>query len=259
MNKQDKLEFRRIEKFSVDCGDEAFRFLDRLSRENGWSSSYSTRCMNEYRKFIFLAPKSKKAVTPSDHVDQVWHLHLCYTRSYWNDLCDKTLGQLIHHGPTKGGHAERKKYWAQYQQTLDLYQEVFGEKAPSDIWPDVETHFRKVDRFVRLNRDDFLIIRKPKGSLFAGLSIPLIAAACDESNTGTNGLIVAGLIVSILAIYILFRSASKGNKDKNKNKKSDSVWEPGDASVGGSDNDANDGSVEGTDAACGGCGGCGGG
>jgi hypothetical protein len=36
---------------------------------------------------------STHIVTPSEQVDQVWHLHLTYTRSYWDEFCPNVLGQ----------------------------------------------------------------------------------------------------------------------------------------------------------------------
>ena len=44
---------------------------------------------------------SDHPVTPSIEVDQVWHLHLIYTRQYWNDFA-KHMPFEPHHGPTKG-------------------------------------------------------------------------------------------------------------------------------------------------------------
>ena len=249
MNEQDKLEFSRIEEFTIDCGDEALGFLDRLSRDNGWTSDYSSRCMDEYKKFLFLASKSNTPVTPSDQVDQVWHLHLIYTRSYWDELCGKTLQKTIHHGPTQGGPAEKEKYWEQYQQTLDLYLDVFGEEAPSDIWPDVAERFQSAERFLRINRNDFLVARKPKSTLVAGLAIPLVVAACVKSGPSDNGLIIAGIIVSILVIYIICRAVS--NEDKRHAKHGAGMAT---GTIAGSSGAEGDGGCSG----CGGCGGCGG-
>ncbi len=71
-----------LEKFEVDAGDETLTFIQRLARENGWSISFARKVFTEYKKFIFLAIISPGQVTPSDQVDQAWHLHLSYTQSY---------------------------------------------------------------------------------------------------------------------------------------------------------------------------------
>ena len=59
----------------------------RLASENGWSREYAVRVMQEYRRFAFLAVAAGHPVSPSDAVDQAWHLHLVYTRSYWDEFC----------------------------------------------------------------------------------------------------------------------------------------------------------------------------
>jgi hypothetical protein len=43
-------------------------------RANGWSRPFALRAIEEYRKFVFLALVADHQVTPSDQVDQVWHL-----------------------------------------------------------------------------------------------------------------------------------------------------------------------------------------
>ncbi|MFM8953133.1 MAG: glycine-rich domain-containing protein, partial [Planctomycetaceae bacterium] len=78
-------------------------FTARLARENGWSIARAVRVVEEYRRFVLLAVTVGEPMTPSEDVDQVWHLHLVYTRDYWNAFCDGVLGVPLHHGPTRGG------------------------------------------------------------------------------------------------------------------------------------------------------------
>src|SRR6185436_16480072 len=93
----------KISSFKIDDDGSSFRFSKRLARENGWTISYSGNVIEEYKKFIFLCCISKTGVTPSDQVDQAWHLHLTFTKSYWVDLCKNIISKEIHHNPTKGG------------------------------------------------------------------------------------------------------------------------------------------------------------
>ncbi|MDA0812281.1 MAG: hypothetical protein O3C21_07850, partial [Verrucomicrobia bacterium] len=104
----------RLDGFALDTAGDALRFSDRLARENGWSRELSLRVMKEYRRFLYLCMEAGHPVTPSDAVDQAWHLHLCYTRSYWEDLCDGVLGRKLHHGPTRGGDDEGAKFHGWY-------------------------------------------------------------------------------------------------------------------------------------------------
>ena len=125
----------RLEGFRVDDDSASLSFLDRVARENQWSRSFTDRVFVEYRRFVFLAMTAEHQVTPSEQVDQGWHLHLTYTRSYWNDLCGEVLDAPLHHQPTVGGPAQRRHWNDTYSQTLASYRRVFGSEPPSDIWP----------------------------------------------------------------------------------------------------------------------------
>jgi hypothetical protein len=105
---------------------------------------YAERVLEEYKKFIYLGSISICPVTPSDEVDQAWHLHMLYTRDYWKDLCEKILGREFHHGPTRGGNSENEKFLDLYEKTLSLYRENFGE-PPIDIWPISSKRFANTD------------------------------------------------------------------------------------------------------------------
>lgn len=100
----------RILSFPLDDPGAGLGFSTRISRENGWSRAFTADVIREYRRFLYLSAVAGHAVTPSDAVDQAWHLHLCYTRNYWQELCRDTLGFPLHHGPTKGGRDEEAKY-----------------------------------------------------------------------------------------------------------------------------------------------------
>lgn len=132
----------KVMAFEVGAADAKLSFLGRLCREQSWTRAYAGRVVVEYKRFMLLAVLAGHPVTPSEHVDHVWHLHLLYTQSYWHDLCRDILGKEIHHGPTLGGSAEKEKFVDWYQRTLDSYERVFGESAPDDIWPSSEKRFR---------------------------------------------------------------------------------------------------------------------
>ena len=108
----------QLESFAVDVPDVDLSFTRRLARENGWSHAFAERAVREYLRFVWLAMRAGHPVTPSPAVDEVWHLHLCYTRSYWDELCGKVLGRPLHHQPTRGGAAEDAKFHDQYARTL---------------------------------------------------------------------------------------------------------------------------------------------
>ncbi|MGL5891676.1 MAG: glycine-rich domain-containing protein, partial [Bacteroidia bacterium] len=93
--------------------------------------------------------------------DQVWHLHMLYTESYWKDFCEKTLEREIHHGPTKGGTQEAEKFTDWYARTLEMYRAVFLSEPPADLWPDPEKRFGHT-HYRWINRQTTWCIRKPQ-------------------------------------------------------------------------------------------------
>jgi len=160
MNDEQQKLWNEIKSFELDEPEISLSFTDRLARENGWSIEYSTRAILEYKKFIFLLTITTHPLTPSDQVDQVWHLHLLYTHSYWEDFCEKVIKRKIHHGPTKGGETEKTKYTNWYEKTKQLYLETFKTETPKDIWPSSEIRFSEIE-FKRVNIKRNWIIKKP--------------------------------------------------------------------------------------------------
>ncbi|RWO26485.1 hypothetical protein [Mesorhizobium sp.] len=101
--------WHRIEGYNFDQPDINLPFSARLARENGWPPEFAQRVVEEYKKFVYLMCVSDEMLTPSQEVDEAWHLHLVYTRSYWDNFCRGVLGRDIHHEPTEGGAAENAK------------------------------------------------------------------------------------------------------------------------------------------------------
>ncbi len=194
----ESLLWSKLESFSPDNPYEVLSFSQRLARENGWPPLFTERVIAEYKKFIFLCMISPQPVTPSDEVDQAWHLHLVYTKSYWNDLCKDILGKDIHHTPTEGGPAERDKFISYYESTLQLYRDKFGTEPPHDIWPPASIRFGGSD-FIRANKEThWVIAKKPWHKGISGLLLILIGvlAYAISSNVGFLIIFVAsGLIV----------------------------------------------------------------
>ena len=100
-------------------------------------------------------------VTPSEAVDQVWHLHLVYTKSYWQGLCRDVLGRDLHHEPTRGGNEESGKFTGWYEKTLESYQRIFAEPAPAEIWPDAVSRFAGSASLGWVDRARYWLIPKP--------------------------------------------------------------------------------------------------
>ncbi|WP_207796605.1 glycine-rich domain-containing protein [Sphingomonas oleivorans] len=92
-----------LSRYTIGPANVGLPFAKRLARENGWTDAHAARVIEEYRRFCFLSVTGDGEMTPSDAVDQVWHLHLSYSRDYWERFCPNVLGRALHHGPTAGG------------------------------------------------------------------------------------------------------------------------------------------------------------
>lgn len=157
MTSEQQALWQRLTAHVFDDPASVLPFSLRLAKENAWSLAFTRRALEEYRRFAFLAVAAGHPVSPPDAVDQVWHLHLLYTRDYWGEFCPKTLGTSLHHGPTRGGTGEGAKFADWYARTLASYRQFFGE-PPIDLWPAHPAH----PRAVRVDRDTHWIVRKPQ-------------------------------------------------------------------------------------------------
>jgi uncharacterized protein (TIGR04222 family) len=177
----------KIQAFDLDAGAQ-FSFSKRLARDNGWPHDFALRVCQEYKKFLYLACTAGHPITPSDEVDQAWHLHLTYSRSYWDELCAKVLERPFHHEPTRGGQAEGVKFENWYERTLDSYRKAFGAEPPPDIWPSSAIRFGEAPHFRRVNVNRHFVVARPQFSksswkVAPALALALVLAGCSASGS----------------------------------------------------------------------------
>ena len=220
--------WRRLREFEIGPADSTLTFDDRLARENGWSPEFARRVAREYLRFVTLCAVSEQPLTPSDAVDQAWHLHLAYTHSYWEEMCRGILGRPLHHGPTRGGTSEGRKFRNWYTRTLQLYEEVFDEKPPADIWPDEDARFADVESFRRVNTAQYLLLSRRVVASVVGcgtllIGSPLLLSGCGwvSEMTGwseTFTRFLGALFAVSLVLYVLFYRVPhprRGRGEKN--------------------------------------------
>ncbi|MHA3788615.1 glycine-rich domain-containing protein [Flavobacterium hauense] len=200
--------WNKLKSFQLDETDVRLTFSQRLARENGWNREYTLRVIEEYKKFLFLCCTSPTPVTPSDPVDQAWHLHLTYTKSYWNDLCKNTLEREIHHNPTKGGREEQQKFNTLYTGLHEIYLEKFVTVPPPDIWHDNKTRFSEIN-FQRVNLSRYWLVKKPKLNP-PGLAIQFIGIAISTLLIQASG---EGFILVLFAIGAIIAFANRNNNN----------------------------------------------
>lgn len=186
---------RRVEEFQIDAPGASFPLSKRLAKENRWSGEYTHRVLKEYKRFAFLSVAAGHPVSPSEAVDQAWHLHMLYTENYWNVFCAEVLGKPLHHYPSQGGTAQKSKFEDWYRKTLASYQRMFGEDPPSDIWPSPDAKKRARHEFVRIDRHEHWIVPKPKVSVSAPrlaqgtmaiVAIGVFLVGCAEASEKPN-------------------------------------------------------------------------
>jgi len=158
----DPILWQRLAAFEVSPPEAVFSFTSRLARENRWPLAHAQAVFAEYRRFVYLCVVAGRPLTPSDAVDQAWHLHLTYSRSYWQELCRKVLGRPLHHEPTRGGPAERARFMDGYRATLAAYAREFDQAPPGTIWPAPALRFRRAGTVQRIATADHLVLDKRK-------------------------------------------------------------------------------------------------
>lgn len=152
--------WQRIADHHIGPPDASLSFAARLARENRWSLAHAEAVIGEYKRFCYLAMTTGHEVTPSDAVDQAWHLHLTYSCDYWQVFCPQVLRADLHHRPTSGGPVERARYYRQYAETLAVYEAVFGAPPPPTIWPSAWRRFSIDPQGVRVNFCDGIFLSR---------------------------------------------------------------------------------------------------
>ena len=257
----------KLEAFELDAPGAQLNFTQRLMRENGWGRDYSERVIQEYRRFLFLAMRAGHSVTPSDQVDQAWHLHLVYTRSYWDDLCNQVLMRPLHHGPTRGGSGEDQRFWSDYEKTRDSYQRFFGQPPPADIWPEPSVRISPALQWQRIDTGAFWMFSKAatrRAMTLAAIvtALGFLMVACSAAGGGGG---VDWQLTFVIAFFVSIALAAVWHSRKHRPRGQDGLGcttsgDCGSSGCGSSGRGSShsDSSGCGTSGGCGGGGGCGG-
>ncbi|WP_455200006.1 glycine-rich domain-containing protein [Kaarinaea lacus] len=200
--------WQKLEEFQIGSATAQLGFVNRLARDNDWTLEFTEKVVLEYKRFIYLVAIYNQELTPSDAVDQAWHLHLVYTKSYWEDLCQNILGFSLHHNPTTGGTKEDQRFADAYQHTLNVYYQTFGEYPNKSVWPPVEKRFLNAGKFVRINRASHWIVTKPAQSISliaTLLAVSLTLVACTQESADYDFWFWAKVIFGVTGIVIILK------------------------------------------------------
>ena len=198
-----------LRQFPLDDPAHAVPFSTRLRCEQGWSSAFTSRVLDEYRRFLFLTATHDELIVPSEAVDQAWHLHMLDTRAYWDELCGRAAGRPIHHTPSRGGATEDTRHADAYEATLRCYREAFDEPPPADIWP--SAHERFAGRYRRFDTRDVWVIPKRVVRAGGGTGLMAVLAGCAKATSSTvTGFVLVGMIVAMFALLSWAAASPRG-------------------------------------------------
>ena len=211
--------------------------IDRLQAEHRWTPALTGRALEEYRRFLVLAATGGVPVTPSRLVDEVWHLHLTFTRDYWERLTP-LLPAPLHHEPASGQPGDAAHYADQYLSTLNLYAETFGMQPPADLWPDP--------------RQSAPPTRAPRHWRWL---MPLAAALVAWATFAWSSFAVLIALAVLILVGVALAGNSSPTPHRNRNNDSTSGGESFGADTGGDGGCSDSGGSDGGSSCGGGCGG----
>lgn len=227
--------WQKIEQFELDDPTAAFPFSKKLAQQNNWNDEFTQLTIKEYKRFVYLCCTLPDGASPSYIIDQVWHLHLCYTVNYWEDFCEQTLSRRLHHHPSKGGTAQSIHHHDWYERTRIKYRETFNEYPPEAIWRPTQKRAARPGLLIRIRP---LIPKRQATMAAAAFTILPTLSGCKAD----FGSFMPSLIM--LGILILFGATASQNKDG--------------ATDGGSSGSCGSSCSSSCSSSCGGgCGGCG--
>lgn len=225
--------WERLEAFKFDADDGSKPFSVKLASAEGWSPEFTAIAIEEYRKFLYLTQVSDRQATPSEAIDRVWHMHLTFTRHYWDALCGDVLQAELHHDPCKGAE-DMPRYETQYRATKALYVKEFGKDPNPMIWDgDTGETPRSGGAWLEIS---LLVLG---GVLAAGSILGM--------RGGAIGLAVFGLVIAVLILMLGIALMARQSRSGNGRAGGGSAFAAGCSSKG-----------DGGSSGCGG-GGCGGG
>ena len=127
----------RVLSFNIHSNGDSSIFISKLMLEHSWTKSFTLTALSEYKKFIYLLYISKERLSPSKVIDKVWHCHLTFTHSYWNELCRDLLKKDIHHIPSSIDKICKELDTHSYERSLSHYRAEFGQPNPK-IWGNIK-------------------------------------------------------------------------------------------------------------------------
>ncbi len=184
-------------------GPQAALFARKLQQKTGWDELFCKGAIDEYKRFIYLTSISTSPLTPSNIVDEVWHLHLNFTRCYWDGLCASVLGYRLHHDPAIPEAQSAMN--DQYLHTHHMYRKHFNEVPNPQFWP-LKSRQKKPAR--SKTPTAFILLAPPL------LAVTVMAADVEAGNSSGWGLLLFLIAPGFLMLRPLLRARRKKRRSK---------------------------------------------
>lgn len=89
-----------------------------------WTLEDATYCAKLYKEFLWLQKKHyPEPLVPTREIDEFWHNHILYTKTYFRD-CMNIFGHYLHHEPA-APQEDKTKLVNAYLKTKQFYLEEF--------------------------------------------------------------------------------------------------------------------------------------
>ncbi|WP_224815736.1 hypothetical protein [Hasllibacter sp. MH4015] len=208
----------RLTDFAFDKGHGSAPYSVKLARAEGWSAAFTARVIEEYRRFLYLTQVSDRQVTPSRIIDAAWHMHLTFTRDYWEDLCPNVIGRPVHHQPC-AGEEEMPRYRDQFAATKALYEAEFGIEPPADIWGRDDATVRRRRR--RLVQDETGAgVASPVFITLALFLVSLYLVMTDP----TPILVILTAVTGVAFLFVLLTPRRRRRNRRERMERDGEVW-----------------------------------
>jgi hypothetical protein len=108
---------------------ENFSFLkERVLKDDSIPEVFVDEAIEEYKKFLGMHAHDVKAfltMRDGSYIDEVWHAHILFTRSY-ADFCGRVFGHFFHHDPFSKSTPDKDPQgsWKKFK---DGYEALYGE------------------------------------------------------------------------------------------------------------------------------------
>lgn len=139
---------------SIAFGFDLKKVIERYCGEHHLPYSVGERHARELlRYFVINELFPSEAFPMAGRADEFWHVFLLFTRCY-ADFSGRLSGNFLHHepiDPASRDAGEANSDIQRYQKFLRVYEELYREPPPVDVWPRISGDFRSLS-------DDFILL-----------------------------------------------------------------------------------------------------